>query len=165
MKFSEEKFNHDLVEFVRKYNTSHDDNFKLILAPENPSALQSRTHSAELRTFLPLNSTPCVRLLSIVYNKIYGCPQLFFNFYSENGQLIVIDKIRQALMTPDNENFWSFISQNEHPDKGIAFYNIHPCKTVEFFDELEENVDSNTILYWLSVFGAFLGLNLEAIAS
>ncbi|CAD5210920.1 unnamed protein product [Bursaphelenchus okinawaensis] len=160
MKFSEKQFEDDLKKFVSNFNQTYDEQFKVV----KDSTLHP---SAELRSFKCLaDSTPCVQVVSIVYNKIYECPQLFFNYYTDNGQLILFDKIKQHLQkvaAPSDDSIWSYISQNEHPTKGIAFYNLHPCKTVEFFGELEDSEGLNTIECWLSVFGAFLGLDLESV--
>uniref|UniRef100_A0A914MKG6 Ubiquitin-like-conjugating enzyme ATG10 n=1 Tax=Meloidogyne incognita TaxID=6306 RepID=A0A914MKG6_MELIC len=68
------------------------------------------------------------RCSSICYSEVYSVPVFWFNIYN-----------------------FEFISQGEHPFLGIAFYNIHPCKTAELMQNFKGN---NYVLCFLSLLNA-----------
>lgn len=76
------------------------------------------------------------RLISITYNEAYGAPILWFNFYELTGKLLYLEDFEQFISTEtETTDILKGISQNEHPIHGIAFYNIHPCKTTDFMKD------------------------------
>lgn len=85
-----------------------------------------------------------VRHLSIVYNEAYNTPQLFFNFYRADGHIVLLEQLRCMLSScsaVSGTEFWAWVSQNEHPLHGIAFFNVHPCRTAQFMRELSEQMN------------------------
>jgi hypothetical protein len=67
------------------------------------------------------------------YNNAYSAPVLWFNFYEQNGKLLYLEDFETFLSTDSaGTEILKGLSQNEHPIHGIAFYNIHPCKTADF---------------------------------
>ncbi|KAL7072895.1 hypothetical protein ACQ4LE_008263 [Meloidogyne hapla] len=86
----------------------------------------------------------------ICYSEIYSVPVFWFNIYDIDGKLILLENFKQFIFRKEiNENeFLEFISQGEHPFLGIAFYNIHPCKTAELMKNFKGN---NYVLCFLSL--------------
>nr|CAD2175646.1 unnamed protein product [Meloidogyne enterolobii] len=66
------------------------------------------------------------------------------------GLIFIILNFTFRRETNENE-FLEFISQGEHPFLGIAFYNIHPCKTAELMQNFKGN---NYVLCFLSLLNA-----------
>uniref|UniRef100_A0A914MRH2 Ubiquitin-like-conjugating enzyme ATG10 n=1 Tax=Meloidogyne incognita TaxID=6306 RepID=A0A914MRH2_MELIC len=86
------------------------------------------------------------RCSSICYSEVYSVPVFWFNIYNfEDFKNFTFRK-----ETNENE-FLEFISQGEHPFLGIAFYNIHPCKTAELMQNFKGN---NYVLCFLSLLNA-----------
>jgi hypothetical protein len=83
------------------------------------------------------NNKKAHRLIGIIYNEAYSAPVLWFNFYDPSGKILYLEEFETFLkMDFTSADILKGISQNEHPIHGIAFYNIHPCKTAEFMKNL-----------------------------
>lgn len=61
--------------------------------------------------------------------------QELFKLFILDGSLVSVDEFRQ-LITSENDYNSAEISQNEHPVYGIAYYNLHPCRTAVLMKEL-----------------------------
>jgi trehalose-6-phosphate synthase len=86
----------------------------------------------------PKSNRRAQRLISITYNEAYSTPVLWFNFYdSINGKILHLEDFEAFISTNSaSSDILKGLSQNEHPVHGIAFYNVHPCKTNEFMSNL-----------------------------
>ncbi|KAI6216318.1 Ubiquitin-like-conjugating enzyme ATG10 [Aphelenchoides fujianensis] len=89
-----------------------------------------------------------VRLISVTYNEAF-----------EQGGILHVDEFLPFLSTESSSSsVLQGLSQNEHPVHGIAFYNVHPCRTAELLKPLQTR---NYLLTWLSVYGALLRLDVS----
>ncbi|CAK5084056.1 unnamed protein product [Meloidogyne enterolobii] len=100
------------------------------------------------------------RCCSICYSEAYSVPVFWFNIYNFgkfnysklklifllflNGKLIPLEDFKNFTFRKETNEFLEFISQGEHPFLGIAFYNIHPCKTAE----LMQNFKGKNYVLW-----------------
>ncbi|KAI1715326.1 autophagocytosis associated protein, active-site domain-containing protein [Ditylenchus destructor] len=98
-----------------------------------------------------------LRCANITYSQSYNVPILWFNFYNPEGKLLLLKDFRDFLAksATSSTQVLEGISQNEHPVLGVAFYNLHPCKTADLMKELRE--PRNYVLSFLSILGSFLG--------
>uniref|UniRef100_A0A0N5AD18 Ubiquitin-like-conjugating enzyme ATG10 n=1 Tax=Syphacia muris TaxID=451379 RepID=A0A0N5AD18_9BILA len=111
------------------------------------------------------NASTLVRQVHIVYNNVYEVPVLWFNFYKQGNYRfwLVIDEVLELITTDYRSSIKSTLltslSQGEHPNIGVAFYHIHPCKTQDVMRNLHY---TNYILSWISVYGQLVGLTLPS---
>ncbi|KAH7726614.1 autophagocytosis associated protein domain-containing protein [Aphelenchoides avenae] len=148
---TKETFVADLLEFVEKYRRTCTD--------EEPFVVYSKDRStfAEQKSTIHLNDgAKVLRSASICYNDTYGVPVLWFNFYTQDGKLMRIDDIKDHLQrNSTHSQCFESISQNEHPHHGIAFYNIHPCRTDVLLRALSPK---NYVTSWASVVAPVIGI-------
>ncbi|KAL3100167.1 hypothetical protein niasHT_029897 [Heterodera trifolii] len=106
----------------------------------------------------PLNGRPVKRNFAVCFSETYGVPVFWFNFYDESGRLLLFDHFQHFAFSSDEirSQMGESISQNEHPFLGIAFYNLHPCKTSELMRSLKPR---NFVLSFLSTIGSLFKTN------
>ena len=101
----------------------------------------------------------------ICYNQSYQVPVLYFNAYSmKDKKLLKHNEILKECLI-ETENKYSFLTQGNHPILSTVFYYLHPCKTIEFMNEIlkdqqEDELKDNYIQIWLSLFGSIIGYYL-----
>ncbi|KAI6183788.1 Autophagy-act-C domain-containing protein [Aphelenchoides bicaudatus] len=150
------QFTRDLEEFVDLYSkTDAEAVFKLHESSNQIYAEQRQVIDD------PRLEKRVHRLISILYSEAYLSPVLWFNFYDSNGKLLYLEEFEPFLSKDSaGAEILKGLSQNEHPIHGIAFYNIHPCKTNEF---MKNFITRNYITSWLSVYGAIVGLDMSKV--
>ncbi|KAL3093032.1 hypothetical protein niasHS_004634 [Heterodera schachtii] len=106
----------------------------------------------------PLNGRPVKRNFAVCFSETYGVPVFWFNFYDESGRLLLFNHFQHVAFSSDEirSQMGESISQNEHPFLGIAFYNLHPCKTSELMRSLKPR---NFVLSFLSTIGSLFKTN------
>jgi len=116
------------------------------------------------------------RCCTICYNEAYMVPTLWFNFYSLEGRLLLLEELEPLIgeLFPPGESIlgkttskesgarrplflMEAISQAEHPHLGIAFYQFHPCRTGDLLRPLSPR---NHVLSFLSLMNPILGFRL-----
>ncbi|KAI1693354.1 autophagocytosis associated protein, active-site domain-containing protein [Ditylenchus destructor] len=139
----------------------------LLTVRHKPQETWSVKESPGLGTYLECQPTvveigddgrQALRCANITYSQSYSVPILWFNFYSPEGKLLLLDDFRDFLSKSaiSSTQVLDGISQNEHPILGVAFYNLHPCKTADLMKELRE--PRNYVLSFLSILGSFVDL-------
>ncbi|CAD6191536.1 unnamed protein product [Caenorhabditis auriculariae] len=99
------------------------------------------------------------REVHITFNEVYSVPTLWFNFYRRDGRPLKLSEIRKALKLEEDSSI-PHLTQNEHPNLGVIFFNIHPCNTAKVMKELK--IDGNYIARWITIYGAEVGISLPA---
>ncbi|KAI6172426.1 Ubiquitin-like-conjugating enzyme ATG10 [Aphelenchoides besseyi] len=147
---SVEEYTRQLKEFVRLYAESG--------TTDEPFKMHKDTQwmYAEQRQLVDSvdGKEQAIRLISITYNDAYAVPVLWFNFYALDGRILYLDDFSAFLCTDSmSTSILNGLSQNEHPIHGIAFFNVHPCRTSEMMKNFNTR---NYLISWLSVYGAVL---------
>ncbi|RVE49641.1 hypothetical protein evm_005698 [Chilo suppressalis] len=96
----------------------------------------------------------------IFYNLSYGVPSFSFNVWNSSGVLLSLEEIRQmSLISINKDNFFSIITQQEHPVLLRPYFVMHPCHTEVLLRELKE-VSKNIIVTFLGLVTPLLRLDL-----
>eukprot|EP01080_Neovahlkampfia_damariscottae_P006340 gene6340-10347_t len=96
----------------------------------------------------------------ICYSQSYQVPILYFNVYTMDKKLLKHDEILEECLF-DVENKFAFLTQGNHPHLSTIYYYLHPCKTIDFMNEVLEKKDKeNYIKIWLGFFGSIIGYYL-----
>lgn len=103
--------------------------------------------------------------LHIVHHHIWGCPVLYFNISSKNGQLLSLDQVSELIRckNPIDMPFRMIFGHEYHPIlKNQVLFSIHPCATKEIMKEMagEQFTDDRYIVLWLSLIQSAIGIDL-----
>lgn len=105
---------------------------------------------------------------NVVYSLSYGVPVLYFNVWRRDGSLLPLSEVRSRV--PEmyreqlEEQWWSTVTQQEHPIRGIPFFQLHPCKTEQMMQQVTASSQGkfgNYLVTWLSTVGPLAGLQLS----
>ncbi|KPI96870.1 PREDICTED: ubiquitin-like-conjugating enzyme ATG10 [Papilio xuthus] len=104
--------------------------------------------------------TLCKVEYNIFYNVSYAVPSFSFNVWRSNGTLLTIEEIRQlSFIHIKREEFYSVITQQEHPLFGRPYFIMHPCHTAQLLAQFRLN-SRNIIVTFLSLITPLLKLEL-----
>ena len=94
----------------------------------------------------------------IIYSVAFGVPTLYFRRFSANGEIL-----------------WDYdcvpygaggVTQMPHPFFQTPFYQLHPCHTEKWMNEIFSNAtaekkNTNYLVTWLSFIAPHVGLNIS----
>uniref|UniRef100_A0A2H1V5T6 Ubiquitin-like-conjugating enzyme ATG10 n=1 Tax=Spodoptera frugiperda TaxID=7108 RepID=A0A2H1V5T6_SPOFR len=96
----------------------------------------------------------------IFYNLSYGVPSFSFNAWNSSGTLVTLDDIRKMSFIQINEkDFYSVITQQEHPIFQRPYFIMHPCHTETLLAAFK-NKSMNIIVTFLGLITPLIRLNL-----
>ncbi|CAK1549258.1 unnamed protein product [Leptosia nina] len=96
---------------------------------------------------------------NIFYNLSYGVPSFSFNIWESSGSLLSLEDIRRmSLIEIKEKDFYSVITQQEHPVFGRPYFVMHPCQTLELLASLPDS--KNIIVTFLSLITPLINLKL-----
>ncbi|XP_068632847.1 ubiquitin-like-conjugating enzyme ATG10 [Battus philenor] len=105
-------------------------------------------------------STLCKVEYVIFYNLSYGVPSFSFNIWNSSGSLLSLEDIRQVFsINITREEFYSVITQQEHPLFGRPYFIMHPCHTGRLLAQLKSK-SKNIIVTFLSLITPLIKLEL-----
>ncbi|XP_026732783.1 ubiquitin-like-conjugating enzyme ATG10 isoform X2 [Trichoplusia ni] len=115
-------------------------------------------------TFIQLEDNNISNLLKveyvIFYNLSYGVPSFSFNIWNSTGSLLSLDDIRKVSAIQINEkDFYSVITQQEHPVLQRPYFIVHPCHTETLLAAFS-NSSKNIIVTFLGLVTPLIKLNL-----
>lgn len=142
--FSKDQFNYSIKEFHQKYSDkwtliTHKDDLRK--SSQNYLKMSSVYEELEIDSY-------------IIYSETYCQPVLFFlpmTISDDSKQFTSFDNLKPFL----NSDFGS-IALAENPINGLLMYNIHPCSTAEFMQEILNSISgeyehkNSYIESWLS---------------
>ncbi|XP_053612421.1 ubiquitin-like-conjugating enzyme ATG10 [Plodia interpunctella] len=145
------------IRFCNISDTLNDD-WKIIIDEENP-------HKSYLikNTFVTQDTNGpklCKAELVIFYNLHYGVPAFSFNIWNSSGVLLTLDEIREMTFVKIKEkDFYTVITQQEHPLFSRPYFVMHPCHTAELI-HMFKNSSNNIIVTFLGLITPLLNINL-----
>ncbi|CAG5058816.1 unnamed protein product [Parnassius apollo] len=90
----------------------------------------------------------------------YGVPSWSFNVWNSSGTLLKLEEIRRmCFIQITTEEFYSVITQQEHPLFHRPYFIMHPCHTAQLLTEFK-NKSRNIIVTFLGLISPLLQLNL-----
>ncbi|CAH0702604.1 unnamed protein product [Spodoptera exigua] len=96
----------------------------------------------------------------IFYNLSYEVPSFSFNAWNSSGTLLTLDEIRKMSFIQINEkDFYSVITQQEHPIFQRPYFIMHPCHTETLLAAFK-NKTKNIIVTFLGLITPLIRLNL-----
>ncbi|CAG4966858.1 unnamed protein product [Colias eurytheme] len=95
----------------------------------------------------------------IFYNLSYGVPSFSFNIWDESGSFLTLEDIRQmSFIEIRKEDFYSVVTQQEHPVLHRPYFIMHPCHTQTLLANFKES--KNIIVTFLGLIMPLLNLKL-----
>ncbi|XP_059051428.1 ubiquitin-like-conjugating enzyme ATG10 [Achroia grisella] len=105
-------------------------------------------------------STLLKAVFIIFYNLSYGVPSFSFNIWNSSGVLLTLEEIRtMSFIVIKKEDFYSVITQQEHPVLSRPYFIMHPCHTATLLSTLKSQ-SKNIIVTFLSLITPLLRLEL-----
>ncbi|XP_041987995.1 ubiquitin-like-conjugating enzyme ATG10 [Aricia agestis] len=102
----------------------------------------------------------CKAEYTIFYNISYGVPSFSFNIWKSDGTLLSLEEIRHLSPTViKKEDFYSVVTQQEHPLFHRPYYIVHPCNTESILSALSSS--QNIILTFLSLITPIVKLDVD----
>ncbi|XP_045768974.1 ubiquitin-like-conjugating enzyme ATG10 [Maniola jurtina] len=96
----------------------------------------------------------------IFYNLSYGVPSFSFNVWDCSGKLLTLEEVREiSLMKISKEDFYSVVTQQEHPVLYRPYFIIHPCHTANLLSMFKKK-SRNLIITFLGLITPLIQLNL-----
>ncbi|XP_046962676.1 ubiquitin-like-conjugating enzyme ATG10 [Vanessa cardui] len=96
----------------------------------------------------------------IFYNLSYGVPSFSFNLWDCSGKLLTLEQVREiSLMKISKEDFYSVVTQQEHPVMYRPYFIIHPCHTAKIVSAFRYT-SRNLIITFLGLITPLIQLNL-----
>ncbi|XP_047985865.1 ubiquitin-like-conjugating enzyme ATG10 [Leguminivora glycinivorella] len=96
----------------------------------------------------------------IFYNHSYCVPSFSFNVWNSTGCLLPLEKIRHmSFIRISEKDFYSVITQQEHPLFFRPYFMMHPCHTEELLLGLK-NKSKNIIVTFLGLITPLIKLDL-----
>ncbi|CAH0714142.1 unnamed protein product, partial [Brenthis ino] len=96
----------------------------------------------------------------IFFNLSYGVPSFSFNVWDCSGKLLTLEEVRQiSLMKISKEDFYSVVTQQEHPVLYRPYFIIHPCHTASLLAAFRHRT-KNLIITFLGIITPLIQLNL-----
>ncbi|KAL0831023.1 hypothetical protein ABMA28_001909 [Loxostege sticticalis] len=128
---------------------------------------ENETHKTYIKkhTFLQVERDGVQSLLKtelvIFFNLSYGVPAFSFNIWNSSGVLLTLEEIRHmSFVTLNQKEFYSVITQQEHPIFLRPYFIVHPCHTAELLSALREG-SKNIIVTFLGLITPLLKLDLS----
>ncbi|XP_047509180.1 ubiquitin-like-conjugating enzyme ATG10 [Pieris napi] len=139
--------------FIETSNLLHDD-WKLY---ENSDICKSYIRK---NTFIDVKGQLFKAEFVIFYHLSYGVPSFSFNIWDSSGMLLNLEDIRKISFTKINQkDFYSVITQQEHPVLCRPFFIMHPCHTYQLLSSLRES--KNIIVTFLGLITPLINLQLS----
>ncbi|XP_004924725.1 ubiquitin-like-conjugating enzyme ATG10 [Bombyx mandarina] len=115
-------------------------------------------------TFLNYKNGDYERLLKadyvIFYKESYCVPSFSFNVWNSAGMLLSLDDIRtMSLISINKKDFYSVVTQQEHPIFQRPYFIIHPCHTESVLAAFKDK-SKNIIVTFLGLVCPLLNINL-----
>ncbi|XP_049868097.1 ubiquitin-like-conjugating enzyme ATG10 [Pectinophora gossypiella] len=96
----------------------------------------------------------------IFYNLSYGVPSFSFNMWNSSGVFLTLDEIREmSFVRINKKDFYSIITQQEHPIFLRPYFVMHPCQTEDLLATFRKD-SKNIIVTFLSLITPLIRLNL-----
>ncbi|KAG6455500.1 ubiquitin-like-conjugating enzyme ATG10 [Manduca sexta] len=96
----------------------------------------------------------------IFYNLSYGVPSFSFNIWNSSGMLLSLEDVRQlSFISTNPKEFYSIITQQEHPLFQRPYFIMHPCHTEELLTSLQDKT-ANVIVTFLGLVTPLIQLKL-----
>ncbi|KAJ8721707.1 hypothetical protein PYW07_002482 [Mythimna separata] len=96
----------------------------------------------------------------IFYNLSYGVPSFSFNVWNSSGMLITLDDIRRmSFLQINQKDFYSVITQQEHPIFQRPYFIVHPCHTETLLAAFRSS-SKNIIVTFLGLITPLIKLKL-----
>ncbi|VVC89210.1 unnamed protein product [Leptidea sinapis] len=118
-------------------------------------------HKSYIKKDTFLTAKDCVYKAEFVifYNLSYGVPGFSFNVWDSSGSFLSLEGIRQlSLLDINQEDFYSVITQQEHPVLCRPYFVMHPCHTEVHLASLKES--KNCIVTILGLITPLIPLKL-----
>ncbi|XP_023940586.1 ubiquitin-like-conjugating enzyme ATG10 [Bicyclus anynana] len=97
---------------------------------------------------------------AIFYNLSYGVPSFSFNVWDCTGKLLTLEEVRGiSPMNISTKDFYSVVTQQEHPVFHRPYFIIHPCHTAELLSMFKKS-SKNIIITFLSLITPLIQLKL-----
>ncbi|XP_075974264.1 autophagy-related 10 [Anticarsia gemmatalis] len=97
---------------------------------------------------------------NIFYHLSYGVPAFSFNVWNASGALLSLEDIRKMSFVQINQkDFYSVITQQEHPIFQRPYFMVHPCHTEELLAMFKKD-SRNIIVTFLSLITPIVKFNL-----
>ncbi|XP_038215005.1 ubiquitin-like-conjugating enzyme ATG10 [Zerene cesonia] len=95
----------------------------------------------------------------IFYNLSYGVPSFSFNIWDPSGSFLSLEDIRQlSFIEIRKQDFYSVVTQQEHPVLNKPYFIMHPCHTQTLLANLKES--KNIIVTFLGLIMPLLNIDL-----
>ncbi|CAB3223981.1 unnamed protein product [Arctia plantaginis] len=96
----------------------------------------------------------------IFYNLSYGVPAFSFNIWNSSGTLLSLEDVRKmSFIQISQKDFYSVITQQEHPVFQRPYFIVHPCHTEELLATFK-NKSQNIIVTFLGLITPLVKLDL-----
>ncbi|KAJ0175408.1 hypothetical protein K1T71_008567 [Dendrolimus kikuchii] len=96
----------------------------------------------------------------IFYNISYGVPSFSFNLWNSSGMLLKLSELRDMSCLRINEkDFYSVITQQEHPLLHKPYFIMHPCHTDSLLAAFKDK-SNNIIVTFLGLITPLIKLDL-----
>ncbi|KAJ8731005.1 hypothetical protein PYW08_002418 [Mythimna loreyi] len=96
----------------------------------------------------------------IFYNLSYGVPSFSFNIWNSSGMLIALEDIRKmSFIQISQKDFYSVVTQQEHPIFQRPYFIVHPCHTETLLATFR-NTSKNIIVTFLGLITPLIRLKL-----
>ncbi|XP_063384407.1 ubiquitin-like-conjugating enzyme ATG10 [Cydia fagiglandana] len=142
-----------------KISQKINDGWQLLQLQEDKSKIYLKKESFKLceRTG---DSTLLKTEYVIFYNHSYGVPSFSFNVWNSTGALLTLENIRQmSFISISEKDFYSVVTQQEHPIFFRPYFMVHPCHTEELLLAFK-NKSKNIIVTFLGLITVLIKLDL-----
>ncbi|XP_077287035.1 autophagy-related 10 [Arctopsyche grandis] len=99
----------------------------------------------------------------VCYSLCYAVPIIYFNVWNENGTLLPLADVWEFChphyKSQVSNEMYTTLTQQEHPILHQPFFAIHPCKTQEFLNG--SNQDINILVKFITSVGPMVNLSLN----
>ncbi|KAG5356000.1 Ubiquitin-like-conjugating enzyme ATG10 [Yarrowia sp. B02] len=138
------------------------DGFRKLAWPDE-SHVRWRDQTLSITRHGPTNQTA---KYDILWSALYSCPVVYMACYRDSEPVTLLDEFVAFMgqlnvsITPDIG-----ITQAEHPETGLPVFFLHPCKTREMLDLLQEGLDGEMAELWMETYGRLVGLEYLRVES
>ncbi|XP_064477083.1 ubiquitin-like-conjugating enzyme ATG10 isoform X3 [Ornithodoros turicata] len=141
---------------IELLSASIDDGWHFVEEKDKPGYLEKRTVFRD-----PQNHELVIKgLYHVVYSLSYEVPVLYFNMWRQDGSLVPLNEV-WAISGTEQSDWWSTITQQEHPILHTPFFQLHPCKTQDLMKQLRsQGGHGNYLVTWLSMVGPMAALTV-----
>lgn len=171
MSISEEDFNLQCIEFVKKCNRS-DNNWCLFdctgghlqeINIQDVISDEIKEKKLMLRSIAiySVDGSLQSKEYTVIYSPSYEVPVLYYCISDQDGCPLEANKSAHSTINLEEEDLNQVLTQTEHPVLFRPFYMIHPCRTKEFMQFIDTNSNKNYLIAWLSTVATLINLKLD----